>query len=309
MTDSRRTGLMLALATAGISGVSVFLNSYGVRAFGDPTTYTTAKNLVAVFVLTGMVLAAPVTGAQLTRPATLRHWIGLGVVGVVGGAVPFVLFFDGLARASSVQAAFLHKTMLIWVALLAAVVLRERMSPAHWVAVALLLLGQAGLAGGVPTKWGSGEVLILSATLLWSAEVIVAKRLLAHLSSWTVALARMGLGSALLVGWLVVRGQVGAIAALTGREWLWAGLTGVLLAGYVATWFAALTRAGAVDVTAVLVLGAIVTAALAGMVKGSSLVPQSGWLATLMVGGFLIGRKAWSAPARAGNSAGAPSAP
>ena len=36
MTGTRRTGLLLAAATAGISGVAVFLNSYGVRAtFGS----------------------------------------------------------------------------------------------------------------------------------------------------------------------------------------------------------------------------------------------------------------------------------
>jgi hypothetical protein len=40
--------------------------------------------------------------------------------------------------------------------------------------------------------------------------------------------------------------------------------TGLLLAGYVATWYAALALAPAVDVTAVLVGGAVITAVLAG---------------------------------------------
>ena len=47
MNATRRNGLLLALATACVSGLAVFLNSYGVKAFGDPTTYTTAKNVVA----------------------------------------------------------------------------------------------------------------------------------------------------------------------------------------------------------------------------------------------------------------------
>ena len=52
---TRRTGLLLALATACISGVAVFVNSYGVKAFGDATTYTTAKNVVAAIVLASII--------------------------------------------------------------------------------------------------------------------------------------------------------------------------------------------------------------------------------------------------------------
>src|ERR1019366_1182473 len=54
----RRTSLLLALATACISGVAVFLNSYGFKAFGDATTYTTAKNIVATLVLVIAAMSA-----------------------------------------------------------------------------------------------------------------------------------------------------------------------------------------------------------------------------------------------------------
>ena len=52
--------------------------------------------------------------------------------------------------------------------------------------------------------------MILGATLLWSVEVVVAKWLLRDVSSWTVAVARMALGSVALLLWLAVRGQLGA---------------------------------------------------------------------------------------------------
>jgi hypothetical protein len=42
-----------------------------------------------------------------------------------------------------------------------------------------------------------------------------------------------------------------------------------LLTAYVATWYAALARAQAVDVTAVLVFGAVVTALLSGAADGT----------------------------------------
>lgn len=293
MTTTRRAGVLLALATAGLSGVAVFLNASGVRAFGDATVYTTAKNAVAALVLAAVVALGRPLGARLTRPTSGRQWVGLLAVGVIGGSLPFVLFFEGLARATSTQAAFLHKTLVLWVALLAIVLLRERLGIWHWLAIALLVLGQAGLAGGVTTGLGGGEGMILAATLLWAVEVTVAKRLLHALSSWTLGCARMGLGSVALIAWVLVQGDGAALVSLSAQQWQWVLLTGAILAGYVGTWFAALARAQAVDVTAVLVLAAPITAVIDAVVNGRALAPQAGWLAVLLVGGGLVTWVAW----------------
>ncbi|HEY8788723.1 MAG TPA: DMT family transporter [Actinopolymorphaceae bacterium] len=297
---SRRTGLLLAFGTACISGVAVFLNAYGVKAFGDASTYTTAKNVVAavVLVLLTGAMSARRPGSVLTRPSRPRQWAGLAVVGVFGGAVAFLLFFEGLARASSTDAAFLHKTLLVWVALLALPLLGERLGAMHVAAIALLVIGQIGLAGGATTVFGRGQLMVLGATLIWAAEVVVAKKLLTDLSSWTVGLTRMGVGSVVLVAWTLLRGEGAALTALTGAQWMWVLLTGVILAGYVSTWFAALSRAPAVDVTAVLVVGAVVTALLAAGVKGAPLAPQLGWVALVLVGAALA-----AVPGRRGRDA------
>ena len=293
MTDRRRTGLLLALTTAVISGFAVFLNAYGVKAVGNATTYTTLKNGVSLLALLAVVAAAgAVTGVRrrglVTRPSTRAQWWGLGLVGVLGGAVAFVLFFEGLARASSTNAAFLHKTLLVWVALLAVPLLGERLGVWHVLAIVALVVGQVGLAGGVSSLAGVGQVMVLAATLLWAVEVVVAKRLLSDLSSWTVALARMGIGSVVLLAWTAARGGLGSALALSGTQWGWVLLTGVLLAAYVATWFAALARAQAVDVTAVLVVGAVVTSMLAAGIQGVPLGPQLGWLALVVLGAVLV---------------------
>jgi drug/metabolite transporter (DMT)-like permease len=276
-----------------ISGFSVFVNGAGVKAFGDATVYTTAKNLVAALVLLTLVAAGSRAGARLSRPAGRRQWLALAAIGIIGGSVPFVLFFEGLARASSPQAAFVHKTLLLWVALLALPLLGERLQWGHWLAIGLLVVGQLGLAGGIPPSFGAPGLMILAATLLWSVEVVVAKRLLSGVSSWTVAVARMGCGTVVLLLWLAARGQLGVLTAMTAQQLAWALVTGVLLAGYVATWFAALARAQAVDVTAVLVLAVPVTAALDAAVTGTPLAPRASWLALLLAGGAVVLRLAW----------------
>jgi drug/metabolite transporter (DMT)-like permease len=284
--------MRLALGTAAISGVAVFLNGYGVRAFGGSGPYTTAKNAVAAVVLLVAVLGLSRSHRVLSRPAGARQWAALCLVGLIGGSVPFLLFFEGLRRASSSDAAFLHKTLVLWVALLAVPLLGERVGALQWGAIGLLVLGQASLAGGMTTPldmpWGPGEAMVLAATLCWSVETVLVKRLLAGLTSWTVALARMGLGSALLLGWSAARGDLASVVRLDAEQLGWVLLTGLLLAGYVATWFAALARAQAVDVTAVLVVGALITAALSALVDGTDLRPQLTGLALVSAGAGLV---------------------
>jgi len=302
MTARRRTGILLALVTAAISGVSVFVNSYGVAAFGNPTAFTTGKNVVAALLLLLVVAGGSGLGARLTRPQGAAQWLGLAAVGVIGGSVPFVLFFEGLARSTSPQAAFLHKTLVLWVALLAMAVLHERLQWAHWLAIGLLVVGQAGLAGGTPGGLGRPELMILAATLLWAVEVVVAKILLGSLSSWTLGVARMTLGSAVLLAWVALQGHLSMLLSMDAEQLRWVLLTGALLAGYVATWFAALQRAQAIDVTAVLVLAAPLTAVLNAVVEGAALHP--GWLVVLVAGGALAAWLGWRArpetvPARA----------
>lgn len=301
MNRTRAHGLLLALCTAVISGVAVFLNSYGVKAFGSSALYTTDKNLVAAAVLLGAVAARSSGSARvLTRPTGRAQWLGLAAVGVIGGSLPFLLFFEGLSRASSVETAFVHKTLVLWVALLAVPLLSERVGPLQWAAIALLLVGQASLAGGVTAPlhmpWGSGEVMVLAATLCWAVETVVVKRLLGSLSSWTVGVARMVLGSVILVGWAVARGDAGGLVGLDAGQLGWVLLTGVVLAAYVGTWFAALARAQAVDVTAVLVLAVLVTSGLQALADGKALGPQLAGLTTVLAGAVLVAARMRRAP-------------
>ena len=193
---SRSDGLRLALVAAVVSGIAVYLNGQAVRRFPSPTVYTTGKNLVAgvVLVAVAMGIRNRRSGADAYRGDPLRgaQRLGLVAVAVIGGSVPFVLFFEGLAQATSNDAAFIHKTLVVWVALLAVVVLGESLSIVHVGAVALLVVGQIALADGIGSlRAGGGETMILLATLFWAVELILVKRLVASVPSSTVAASRI----------------------------------------------------------------------------------------------------------------------
>jgi drug/metabolite transporter (DMT)-like permease len=264
--ETLRWGIGLAVVTAVISGVSIFVNGFAVRQLSDAAVYTTLKNGVAAILLFG--LAAASVRPATVRAITPRSWAWLAVIGVIGGSVPFVLFFTGLAEASAPAAAFIQKTLFIWVVLLAVPLLGERLGILQVAALGVLLVGQALILKPAGIVWGSGETMIAAATLLWAVETIIARRVLRSVPSQVVGAARLGLGMVVLVGYLAATGKLGVVAGLGLDQWLWAVLTGFLLFGYVATWFAALKRAPASVVTAVLVLGAPITAALMAMQGG-----------------------------------------
>lgn len=299
-----RWGVILAAATAAISGVSIFVNAFAVKQLPDPAVYTTLKNGVAAALLLALAVATVRRSEVTALPR--RSWGWLLLIGLVGGSVPFVLFFTGLAQASAPSAAFIHKTLFIWVALLAVPLLGERLGIIQVAALGVLLAGQVLVLNPAGIEWGTGETLIAVATLLWAVETIVARRLLASVPSQVVAVGRLGIGLVVLVGYLGIAGKLPAVAALSLQQWGWVAATGLLLSGYVATWFAALQRAPASVVTSILVLGAPVTAALqAFQTGGLPAAPALAGQALILAAGLALAvpllrsRRAATAPALA----------
>lgn len=277
--SARLPGALVAGITALVSGVSVFVNSYGVHSLHQPAVYTTAKNVVAALLLTGVLAVrgrrhggAPLASVARRGPA---GWTGLAYVGVVGGGLAFVLFFTGLARTTAEPAAFLHDTLVLWVAVLAWPALRERLSPWNVAAVGLLVVGQVAVTGGVGhLVAGTGELLVLAATVLWAVETVVAKRLLVSVSPSVLAVVRMGVGAVALVCYVAVTGHAGMLVGLDAHQLGWVLLTGSLLAVYVSSWMIALARARALDVTSVLVGSVVVTALLDAVSGHGGLGPE-----------------------------------
>lgn len=292
--DRQRTaGVSMAVLTMVISGVAVFLNGYGVRAWGDfggAGSYTTVKNVVAASVLIALyaVFVRRGSGQGTALPKRPSQWLSLGLVGVIGGSVPFLLFFEGLAQATSDNAAFIHKTLVIWVALLAVPLLKEKVSVWHLGALLVLVVGHTFLVGGLGgLTLGIGELMMLGATVLWAVEVIVVKHLLRELTPATVAVARMGFGAVILIAYGLATGAFQAFAGIGVIQWGWVLLTGLVLSAYVTCWYAALARMQAIDVSAVIVGGAVITALLQNGVRGNPL-PSPVGLVLVAFGALIV---------------------
>ncbi|MDE3146711.1 MAG: DMT family transporter [Acidobacteriota bacterium] len=309
LSPSRRSpvpGIYVAAITAVVSGVSIFVNSYGVKDVPSPLVYTTAKNLVAAALLiaawyggararrqrerAGAGVRGPraVTSPRSMATATsVRRWLALAYVGVVGGGLAFVLFFDGLARSDPAAAAFWRDTLVLEVALFAVLILKERIRWWNLLALALLVGGEVAATGGVGHLAARpGEIDVMASSALWAIEVIVARWLLRDTSPSMVASTRMGVGTLTLLVVVGASGHWNQLTTLDARQLTWIAATGALLALYVATWMTALARTRALDVTSVLVGAALITWVLQEVAGGAR--APSGVGVTLIATGTLL---------------------
>ena len=271
--DGLRLGSGLALATAMISGLSVYVAKFGTQAVPDPFVYTTARNLTVGLILLALLVVSGRLGE--VRRVSGKSWGRLALIAVIGGSVPFLMFFWGLTMTTASTGSLIQKSQFIFVAMFAGPLLGEKLGRWQVAALAALALGIT-LQGPITFRGpGLGEGLILGATLLWAAESILVRRTLGEVSPWLAATARMAGGSVILVAALAATNRLGALFALNQSQVLWVVVPSIFLFGYVITWYTALRHAPATLVTSVLALGAPVTALVGALTTATPWVVQT----------------------------------
>ncbi len=293
-------GILLVLLTVLISGVSNFVNFYAVQGTNSDAFLAVRNVAVAALLVPLVLLVGRTARARLSR----MDWAKLGTIGLIGGAIPFLLFFRGLQMAGTSGAAtatFGYRTLFLMAAVLGVVFLKERLSPRLALAAALLVAGNALLLSLTAPIWTDGTAYVLAATGLWAAEYTLSKHTLRNVPSGTVALARMGFGGAFLMAYVAVTGQLGSVAAFSGAQWEWVALSAILLVGFVATWYAGLKTVDVSVATAALTLAFPITWALGFLAARSTfgLAQAAGVVAIVLGVALAIGlasmRDTWAA--------------
>lgn len=251
-------GIMLVILTAIISGFSIFVNSIGVKEF-DSSLFTFLKNSVVAVVLVCIIIG--LGKFKELKVLSKTKWSQLVGIGLIGGSIPFLLFFKGLQMTSGTTGSFIHKTMFIFVALFAVTFLKEKLTP-KVVFGALLLIAGNYLLIRPNFALNMGHVFILIATLFWAAESIISKHVLKEISGTVVAFGRMFFGSLFILVYLVAAGKMTAFASLTTTHALWIGLTSLFLIGYVLTFYNGLARIPVILASSIMTLGSPITTVL-----------------------------------------------
>lgn len=284
-------GTLLALAAAVLSGVAIPANKVFVSGL-DPLVFTAVRSILIGFVF--LLLSLKLRRGQRLFTAS---WKQLAVIAVVGGAAAFLLFFTGLGYTTAGRAAFLQKTLPLFVAALAFVFLKERLSKMQAGALGVMLLGLCGITFATisPAEFWSnpqlGDALVLLATALWAVETVVSKRaMMGGESNFVVLVARMLFGGLILFGGVLLTRSLSSLLALTAVQLVNIGVSTLLLFGYVLCFYGALKHIAASKAAALLLLAPVVSLAIGMSMGEPAPLLQLVGSAAILVGALLLVR-------------------
>jgi len=278
-------GIYLAFITALISGFSIFLNKYAVGIVTPPLYFTAVKNAVVAL----LILLVVINSKKLSSLKNLsKKELGLLLsIGVIGGSIPFYLFFTGLSQVSAINAAIIQKLMIVWVALLAGPILKEKLTKLQFTAVTVLFLSNFVIGGFKGFTFSTGELMIFASTLFWAVEYMLARKVLKSVDPDVVVLFRMGIGSLLLLGATFFTPTAKNVK-LDSQSLFWMTLSVGLLFGYVISWYRALKFAKATTVVSILVASTLITNVLSAIFVTKTVTPEIAVQTALIIVGSVL---------------------
>jgi drug/metabolite transporter (DMT)-like permease len=173
---------------AAIWGASFLFTQLAVVEFGALPTAFVRVAIATVFLLPIVLLRGQ--GAVLRR-----HWVAIGIVGLLNSALPFALFAFALTTITTGLSAILNATVPLFGALAAWLWLQDRPTASRAVGLAIGFAGVALLAwdsasfkpdaGGLASGWA--VLACLAATLCYGIAATATKRYLTGLPALVTA--------------------------------------------------------------------------------------------------------------------------
>lgn len=276
-----RLGALLAVVFWGVS----FVATKAAVAEISPVTLVFSRAVLG----TALLFAIQAWRRQPAWPPrdALRP---LALMGFVGVAFHQLLQAWALTMTSAVSTGWLIGVIPLWSAILAAVLLRERLGPRKVAGLLVGFLGAllvvtrgrlgAGLAALPATR---GDLLVLVSTVNWAVYTVLGHATIRRLGPTQATAGAMLLGALMLAPVFLALGSWGDFARLSP-----VGLGAVLFLGLACSglgylfWYGALERIEATRVAAFLYLEPLVTLAAAVALLGEPVG------AVTVVGGLLV---------------------
>jgi drug/metabolite transporter (DMT)-like permease len=213
------TGMVVASA---LFGAAVTGTKYALAGF-DPYTLLAVELVAATTALWAVVLRK--------GRGTPDSWRLVGVLGVLEPCLAYLLVTFGLTRTTASAGSLLTGSESAITALLAALVLRERVTRMALLAIALAFGGVLMLEGGRP--WGGsgfGNLCIALGVLSASSYTIVLKRWSDNTEPLVLTAHQFSVATAVVVAVAVTRWGSGVSdlpASISPRYWAAATLVGI----------------------------------------------------------------------------------
>ncbi len=209
------------VATAVIWGGTFVAGRVLAQQMG-PYSAAFMRFLVASACLTLFVLKTHGKLPPLNRGQILPALL-LGLTGVFGYNV---CFFSGLKTVTAGRASLIIATNPVFIALLASLLFRERLSFVRLVGIALSITGAATVIGhGQPQlvlqgTFGRGELLILGSVASWVAYSLIGKVAMRELSPLVAVTYSCAIGALALLPAAVIEGVWKNLSHCSNQAWL-----------------------------------------------------------------------------------------
>ncbi len=266
----------------GILLIVISAASFGTLAIFGRYVYDDGMNIYTVLLLRFGISASFMTVILLLRKEhfprgkILGQLVGMGALGYVGQSF---MYLTAINYASAGLVALLLYLYPFFVAILATIFLREKITRVKILALILALIGTALTVGPVSGQL-IGVLMAITAALIYSIYIIVGTNVMKHVTavqSSTVIFASAGA----VYGLLTLINGVQFPASSSG----WLAMLGIIIISTiipVVTFLAGLERIGPTNAAMLSTLEPVVTVLLAAWLFGEKLLP------IVMLGGGII---------------------
>ncbi len=266
----------------GILLIVISAASFGTLAIFGRYVYDDGMNIYTVLLLRFGISASFMTVILLLRKEhfprgkILGQLVGMGAVGYVGQSF---MYLTAINYASAGLVALLLYLYPFFVAILATIFLREKITRVKILALILALTGTALTVGPVSGQL-IGVLMAITAALIYSIYIIVGTNVMKHVTavqSSTVIFASAGA----VYGLLTLINGVQFPSSSSG----WLAMLGIIIISTiipVVTFLAGLERIGPTNAAMLSTLEPVVTVLLAAWLFGEKLLP------IVMLGGGII---------------------
>lgn len=157
-----------------------------------------------------------------------QHWRAYLFVGAVGLALPFVLIAEALTSIDASTAAILNALSPLFASIVAALWIRDPVTPAKAAGIALCLAGTAVLVGWTPTPMTPRQLLAagmsVAATAIYGYTIVFTKVKLKHASPLGTAAATLLFAALALAPFSPTARDLSAVPPMA-----WAALAGLAI--------------------------------------------------------------------------------
>jgi len=265
--------VLVAVSAAAFGSLAIFAR-YAYADGMDTFTILFLRFALAALLMLILLIAR---GEHLPRGATLLRLIGMGSLGYVGQAF---CYFTALRYASAGLVSLLLYLYPVFVAVLSAIVWRERMTAGKGLVLLLALVGTA-LTAGPAGGQTPGVLLAVAAAAIYSVYIIVGAQVMKSVTAVQSSVVIFGSAAAVFGALMAVNGPHPPMT-VSG----WAAIAAIVLIATivaVVAFLAGLERIGPTNAAMFSTLEPVVTVSLAVLLLGETLKPL-----TLLGGGLIL---------------------